>query len=256
MAEALATAATDQPSPIRIATPGPLPRCRWVHAGSVSYADGLRLQHDARTMVAAGTCRGVLLTLDHHPVITLGRAGGADNVRRDLLDRNGVLVVEAGRGGNVTCHNPGQLVVYPVLDLAAWRKDVVWYVRMLEEVVIRTLDVFGLSAGRKPGYTGVWLKDEKIAAIGVSVRKWITSHGLALNVDNDLTLFEAIVPCGIREFGVTSMDRAGVAVDPAEVRARLVEAFVAVFPCTLIDDSGAEFLSNPASKDWFCDPGE
>lgn len=210
-----------------------LPRCRWVDAGRVAYAEGLRLQEKARADVASGTCRGVVITLEHDPVITLGRAGGAGNVRRELAERSGVPVVEAGRGGNVTCHDPGQLVVYPVLDLAAWTKDVVWYVRGLEEVVIRTLATYGLRAGRKARYTGVWLGDEKIAAIGVSVRRWITGHGLALNVDNDLALFDMIVPCGIREFGVTSMARAGVAADLGDVRARLLDAFVTVFPCVL-----------------------
>ena len=211
------------------------PRCRWLRAGRLAYADGLRLQDEARDAVLSGVWQGVLITLEHEPIVTLGRGGGSENIRHAIIARDGVPMVDAGRGGNVTCHNPGQLVVYPVLDLGAWKKDVVWYVRSLEEVVIRTLATYGLHAGRKPRYTGVWLGDEKIAAIGVSVRRWVTGHGLALNVDNDLALFEAIVPCGIREFGVTNMVRAGVRADLAAVRARLADAFVSVFACALLD---------------------
>jgi len=167
----------------------------------------LLLQKQARGMVESGKYGGVLLLLEHLPVITAGRGGGKENLVASLSDLQsaGVEFIESDRGGNVTCHNPGQLVGYPVLDLSQWRQDVHWYVNRLEEVLIRTAAAYDLVAGRKARYTGVWIGNQKIAAIGVSVRRWITGHGFALNVQNDLELFQAIVPCGIEEFGVTSL---------------------------------------------------
>lgn len=210
--------------------------CLLVQPGVKGYDTGLALQQKARALVAAGGCDGVLILLEHHPVITIGRRGGAGNLLADpaWLTRRGVDVVHTDRGGDITCHNPGQLVGYPVFNLACWRQDIHWYVRSLEEAIIRTLAGYGLAAGRKPQYTGVWLEDEKVAAIGVSVRRWITGHGFALNIENDLNLFSAIVPCGIRDFGVTSLRRAGVAAPLPEVAVALAAQIAAVFACTLI----------------------
>ncbi len=202
-----------------------------LNAGLVSYEKGLLLQKQARGMVESGKYSGVLLLLEHLPVITAGRGGGKENLVASLaaLHSAGVEFIESDRGGNVTCHNPGQLVGYPVLDLSLWQRDVHWYVDRLEEVLIQTLEEYGLVAGRKAKYTGVWVGNRKIAAIGVSVRRWITGHGFALNVQNDLELFKAIVPCGIEEFGVTSLQKQGVAVDVKEVAAVLSNQFTAVF---------------------------
>mgnify|MGYP003620207712 FL=1 len=200
-------------------------------AGLVSYAEGLSLQKQARTLVEEGKYDGVLLLLEHRPVITAGRSGGRENLLAspaELADA-GVEFVESDRGGNVTCHNPGQLVGYPVLDLARWRQDVHWYVDRLEEVLIRTLAEYGVHAGRKARYTGVWVGNSKITAIGVSVRHWITGHGFALNVRNDLDLFRSIVPCGIEEFGVTSLQRLGVDVTLQEIAVCLSNQFCEVF---------------------------
>lgn len=208
--------------------------CLLVQPGLIDYPSGLLLQQAARTLVADGHHPGVLILLEHPPVITIGRAGGNDNLLADRqrLAAAGIAVVAADRGGNITGHNPGQLVGYPILDLRRWRQDVHWYADRLEEVIIRTLAGFGLTAGRKAKYTGVWLGDEKIAAIGLSVRQWISGHGFALNIDNDLSIFGGIVPCGIREFGVTSLRRAGAAADRAAVTAALTVAFADVFDCT------------------------
>ena len=210
-------------------------RCALIKAGRLEYDEGLILQGKARTAVSSGIWDGVFILLEHTPEYTIGRSGGKDNSKEDasILQAEGVQITAATRGGNVTCHNPGQIVGYPVLDLTKWRQDVHWYVDMLEEVIIETLATFGLRTGRKAKYTGVWLKNEKITAIGIAVKHWITYHGFALNVVNDLSLFSKIVPCGITEFGVTSLKKAGGVANREEVAAILIKKFSKVFACTL-----------------------
>lgn len=206
-----------------------------IRPGLVSYQEGLELQQQARQRVAGGDVAGVLILLEHQPVITTGRGGGRENLRTSLsgLQAERIEVVETNRGGNITCHNPGQLVGYPVLNLSRWQEDVHWYVEQLEEVLIRTVARYGIVAGRKARYTGVWAGNRKMAAIGVSVRNWITSHGFALNVNNDLALFQQIVPCGIEDFGVTSLQTAGVTATVTEVAAQIVTEFATVFAAEL-----------------------
>jgi lipoyl(octanoyl) transferase len=211
-------------------------------AGLVSYEKGLSLQKQARAMVESGQFAGILLLLEHRPVITAGRSGGRENLIASLseLQAAGVEFIESDRGGNVTCHNPGQLIGYPVLDLSHWRQDVHWYVNRLEEVLIQTLATYGIIAGRKSKYTGVWVENRKIAAIGVIVRRWITGHGFALNVQNNLALFNAIVPCGIEEFGVTSMQRQGLSVEMQDVENVLSNKFREVFAAVLTVETGGD----------------
>lgn len=206
-------------------------RCLLLQPGLVRYETGLVLQNEARSLVEEGRYDGVLILLQHPPVVTIGRGGGDENLvaHPAWYAARGIAVARTDRGGNITGHNPGQLIGYPIFDLAKWRRDVHWFVAALEEAIIRTLARHGLTAGRKAKYTGVWLDDEKIAAIGVSVRRWITGHGFALNVANDLALFDAIVPCGISEFGVTSLARAGVAAPIGDVAAALAAEMAAVF---------------------------
>ena len=206
-----------------------------IQPGLVTFAAGLELQQQARQIVSEGQLAGVLILLEHHPVITFGRSGGRENLVLPCARRSRQCVefVDADRGGNVTCHNPGQLVIYPVINLKFWQEDVHWYVEQLEEVLIKTLKVYGLIAGRKARYTGVWMGNRKIAAIGVNVRRWITGHGAALNVDNDLTLFQQIVPCGIQEFGVTSIHSLGVVPSMESVSQELVNCFAEVFDVTV-----------------------
>ncbi len=215
-------------------------RCLLLQPGLVSYDTGLILQNEARALVEAGRYDGILILLEHPPVITIGRGGGDENlvVHPAWLKARGITLARTDRGGNVTGHNPGQLVGYPIFDLAKWQPDVHWFVRTLEEAVIRTLARYGLVAGRKAKYTGVWLADEKIAAIGIAVRRWITGHGFALNIANDLDLFAAIVPCGIKEFGVTSLARAGVAVPVPQVAAALAAEIAAVFGLEYVEPRG------------------
>ena len=183
--------------------------------GLVAYDEGLALQQQLVEDRRAGRIGDTLLLLQHPPVITLGVRAKATTANviasPDVLAREGIAVVETGRGGDVTYHGPGQLVGYPILDLRPDRQDVHLYVRDLEERIIAAIKPFGITGGRVVGLTGVWVgppgREEKIAAIGVRISRWITSHGFALNVSPDLRHFGLIVPCGIADRGVTSMAR-------------------------------------------------
>ena len=192
-------AGPDVRRPLRVERPGLVP-----------YGDALDLQSSLVARRRSGEIPDTLLLLEHPHVITLGTSAHRENILIDDDDGRllGIDVFETGRGGDVTYHGPGQMVGYPILDLKPDRCDLHRYVRDLEEVLIRALAEFGIVAGRKEGLTGVWTGDEKIAAIGVRVSSgWITSHGFALNVNTDLSFFGSIVPCGITEYGVTSMRR-------------------------------------------------
>ena len=180
---------------------------RWL--GLVPYDDGLRSQEDAVEHLRSGEAPEQLLLLEHPHVFTLGRGADSSNILADSLQlqSNAVEVHETGRGGDVTYHGPGQLVGYPVINLKPDRCDVHRYVRDLEDVLIRTIADYGVTGTRIEGLTGVWVGNEKIAAIGVRIARWITSHGFALNVSTDLSYFKMIVPCGITDKGVTSLSR-------------------------------------------------
>ncbi|MGE0159191.1 MAG: lipoyl(octanoyl) transferase LipB [Gemmatimonadales bacterium] len=201
--------------------------------GVVPYADGLRLQDELVAQRRAGAVPDTLLLLEHPHVITLGsRADEADVlVDEDARRRMGIEVFEVGRGGGVTYHGPGQLVAYPILDLRTHGRDLHDYLRRLEEVLIRAAGAFDVRAWRRDGLTGVWTERGKLAAIGVRVSShWISSHGVALNVAEDLRFFETIVPCGIRGEGVTSLARElGRPVEIEAAQRAVVEAFAAVF---------------------------
>jgi lipoyl(octanoyl) transferase len=202
--------------------------------GVVAYADGLELQRELVERRKAGEIPDQLLLLEHPPVITLGVKTRNDRshvvATPQTLEEEGVEVFESGRGGDVTYHGPGQLVGYPILDLRPDRCDVHRYVRDLEEVIIRTAAAFGIAAGRSTGLTGAWVGDEKLAAIGVRIARWITSHGFALNVSTNLSHFGLIVPCGITDKGVTSLEKLlGRPVPMPDVEDAAIDAFCAVF---------------------------
>jgi lipoyl(octanoyl) transferase len=202
--------------------------------GVVPYGDALAMQRALVEERRAGRIADVLLLLQHPPVITLGVKGdgGRSNIvaAGERLAELGIEVSETGRGGDVTYHGPGQIVGYPIIDLRPDRCDVHRYVRDLEEVMIRVCADYGISAGRVQGLTGAWVGAEKIGAIGVRISRWVTSHGFAFNVSTNLQHFGLIVPCGIADRGVTSLERAsGRDLDIAEVEARVVEHFAAVF---------------------------
>lgn len=209
-----------------------------VERGVVPYDDGVALQQGLVDARKAGTIPDTLVLLEHPPVVTLGvkvRNSRAHVLATDdELSAAGVLLFQSGRGGDVTYHGPGQLVGYPILDLKPDRADAHRYVRDLEDVLIRVCATYGIDAGRQAGLTGVWVGDEKVAAIGVRLSRWVTSHGFALNVDPDLSHFSLIVPCGIQDRGVTSLARLiGRSVPMSQVRARVIEAFLEVFGHTL-----------------------
>ena len=202
--------------------------------GRVAYADALALQRSLVEERRAGCVPDLLLLVEHPDVITLGVKGdgGRSHITAspELLADLGVGVFEAGRGGDVTYHGPGQIVAYPIIDLRPDRCDVHRYVRDIEEVMIRVCAGYGVRAERIAGLTGVWVGDSKIGAIGIRISRWITSHGLAFNVSTDLSRFDLIVPCGIAGRGVTSLEReVGHTLDQAEVERLLIAEFSDVF---------------------------
>ena len=203
-------------------------------AGVVPYADALAMQRALVEERRAGRIPDLLLLLEHPAVITLGVKGdgGRSNVvaTPEHLAELGIEVSETGRGGDVTYHGPGQVVGYPILELEPDRRDVHRYVRDLEEVMIRVCAGYGVTAGRIKGKTGVWVGNEKIGAIGVRISRWITSHGFAFNVTTNLDHFNLIVPCGISDGGVTSLENVtGRRVPLAEVEDALVSHLCEVF---------------------------
>ena len=193
-------------------------RSLWVvDLGRLPYAEALELQRRvARARISGAIPEDVLLLVEHPPVVTLGRSSKDRHLvaSRELLTARGVDLFEVERGGDVTFHGPGQLVGYPIIDLKRHRQDLHWYLRQVEEGLIRGLGALGLAAGRSPGYTGVWAGDggeggwcRKIASIGVHARDWVTWHGFALNVSTELSYFDLIVPCGIPGVTMTSVRR-------------------------------------------------
>lgn len=202
--------------------------------GSVPYADALEMQRSLVEDRRAGRVPDLLLLLQHPPVLTIGVKGdgGRSNVlaSAEVLAARGVSVHETGRGGDVTYHGPGQIVGYPILDLRPDRCDVHRYVRDLEEVMIRVARRYGIDAGRIAGLTGTWVGAEKLGAIGVRISRWITSHGFAFNVSTDLDDFSLIVPCGIGDKGVTSLEQLlGRPITVEEVEPIVADEFAAVF---------------------------
>lgn len=175
-----------------------------IEAGTVPYQDALAWQRQlADDRIAGRLDHDVLLLLEHPPVVTLGR----NSHQAHVLQPAGVDVIEVERGGDVTYHGPGQLVGYPILDLGAYKKDLHWYLRTLEQALIEALAALGIPGERNTGFTGVWTRGRKIASIGIHVKQWVTWHGFALNVTTDLADFERIVPCGIQGVEMTSVER-------------------------------------------------
>jgi lipoyl(octanoyl) transferase len=211
--------------------------CWVVDLGLVPYGEGLELQRRLVAARKASEIPDVLLLCQHPHVITMGRSGKRENLlsSEPALRQMGVTFCETDRGGDVTYHGPGQLVGYPILNLAGIRRDVVWYVRQLEEAMIgATLD-FGIAAVRIPGKTGVWVEasggaPRKLAAIGVHLSRWVTSHGFAYNVSTDLRYFDLIVPCGIPDCRAVSLEQLlGRTIEVREAATRIAARFAQVF---------------------------
>ena|SRR5579871_2192966 len=208
--------------------------CELRDLGRLGYAEAFELQRQFVDKRKRGDIPDQLLMVEHPPVITMGRNAHAENVLADaeLLSRAGIEFHHTDRGGDVTYHGPGQVVGYPIFDLREWKRDVVAYVRGIEEVLIGALSQFDIRSRRLEGATGVWVSTPgglaKIAAIGVHISRWVTSHGFALNVDTDLSYFRYIVPCGLTK-PVTSMRAVGSAATREQVVAALADSFARVF---------------------------
>lgn len=198
--------------------------------GSMRFAEAYALQQDLVARRKQGLDQDHLLFVEHPHVVTMGRNGHAENLLagEELLARAGIEFHHTDRGGDVTYHGPGQVVAYPVFDLKGWKRDVGAYVRGLEQVVIDTLADFGIEGERVQGCTGVWVNGAKVCAIGVHLSRWITSHGLALNVTTDLSYFRYIVPCGLTK-PVTSLFELGCRATRDEVIARLIRHFELIY---------------------------
>jgi lipoyl(octanoyl) transferase len=221
-----------------------MPELLIVPLGRMGYGEALELQRSvARSRIAGEIVEDVLLLVEHPPVVTLGRTAKGRHVvaSPEFLRARGVEVFEVERGGDVTFHGPGQLVGYPIIDLKRHRLDLHWYLRQVEEALIRSLAEYGIPAERHSGYTGVWTRGRKIASIGVHARDWVTWHGFALNVATDLSWFDLIVPCGIDGVIMTSMaretDRPQLTV--AAVEEPIARSFGEVFSLTPVPASAA-----------------
>jgi lipoyl(octanoyl) transferase len=198
--------------------------------GRMSYSDAFAIQQQIASERKQGTGVDHLLFVEHPHVVTIGRNGHEENVLapEETLRRAGIELHETDRGGDVTYHGPGQIVAYPIVDLREWKRDVGAFVRAIEQVLIDTLTDFGIEGRRIAKLTGVWVEERKIAAIGIHLSRWISTHGWALNVSTDLRYFRYIVPCGLAR-PVTSMAELGVQADPEDVKAALARHFGKTF---------------------------
>lgn len=202
------------------------------YLGNRNYSEAFYLQKETITKRLQNETNDTLYLLEHPHVVTIGKMGHGENllVSDNEAKRLGVEIHKTDRGGDITYHGPGQLVGYPIINLQNFRKDVKWYLEMLEQSLIDTLSEFGIASKRIEGYTGVWVEDRKIASIGVRVEKWVTSHGFALNVNTDLDYFKLIVPCGLADKPVTSMEKeSGHKLELNQVADKFKENFKRVF---------------------------
>jgi lipoyl(octanoyl) transferase len=223
--------------------------CHIVELGLIGYSEAWALQKRLVAARKTNAIEDVLLLCEHPHVITLGRNGKREHLlaSEHILKQKGVELQVTDRGGDITYHGPGQIVGYPILNLGAIRRDVVWYVRMLEEAMIRATAEFGVEAVREDGKTGIWVRAansaEKLAAIGVHISRWVTSHGFAYNVSTDLRFFDLIVPCGIADRKATSLEKIlGRSIERKEVAPQLVKHLGRVFGLEMKQASRQELL--------------
>ncbi|TVP63952.1 MAG: lipoyl(octanoyl) transferase [Nodularia sp. (in: Bacteria)] len=212
-------------------------RCLLFNAGLMPYIDGLLWQRSLlQERIHNPSLDDILILLEHPPVYTWGQGSNPEFLKD--LDQSKFDVHRVERGGEVTYHCPGQVVGYPILNLHYYRKDLHWYLRQLEEVLIRVLAVYGLTGDRLPGFTGVWLEGRKVAAIGIKVSRWITMHGFAFNVCPDMTGFQQIIPCGIADKPVASLAEWIPGITCQEVRVNIAQCFAEVFNVELVESMG------------------
>lgn len=203
-------------------------RIKIIDLGFLDYKNSWNYQKELQKKVLIGDCSDSIIFVEHDSVYTFGKNSDKSNL---LVSKNTkIKIYETERGGEITYHGPGQIVCYPILNLKNFKQSVTWYMRALEEVIIETLKLFNIKATRKDGLTGVWVKDEKIGAQGVRMTKWVTMHGFALNVNTDLRFFNDIIPCGIKDFGVTSIEKIiGKEQDLSLVKEHILISFAKVF---------------------------
>ena len=216
-----------------------------VDLGLLGYTQAYALQKRVVAARKAGAVEDVLLLCEHAHVITLGRNGKLENLLASerVLRQKGVEFHATDRGGDITYHGPGQIVGYPILNLGAIRRDIVWYVRTLEEAMIRATAEFGITAEREPGRTGVWVQAGKLAAIGVHISRWVSSHGFAYNVSTDLRNFDLIVPCGMADRQATSLEKLlGRNVQERDVAPRITRHLGALLGLEIQEVSRKELL--------------
>jgi lipoyl(octanoyl) transferase len=210
----------------------------WLDLGTEDYDRAFAIQTRLHALRLAGAIPDTAVVLEHTPCVTFGRAAHLEHILATPreLEAAGITVHPTDRGGDVTYHGPGQVVMYAFVDLIGYGKDVHAHARRLEQVVIDVLASFGVEAGRKPQYPGIWTEEGKIGAIGIKVKRWVTLHGISLNVSPDMMHFALIVPCGLGDRDVTSLTRLlGRPVEVAEVKAGLRNAFERVFDVVLVD---------------------
>lgn len=203
-------------------------RIKIIDLGFLDYKNSWNYQKELQKKVLIGDCSDSIIFVEHDSVYTFGKNSDKSNL---LVSKDSkIKIYETERGGEITYHGPGQIVCYPILNLKNFKQSVTWYMRALEEVIIETLKLFNIKALRKDGLTGVWVKDEKIGAQGVRMTKWVTMHGFALNVNTDLRFFNDIIPCGIKDFGVTSIEKIiGKEQDLSLVKEHILISFAKVF---------------------------
>ncbi len=211
-----------------------------IKTGNIHYKKAYNMQLELLEKRKNDEINDTLLLVEHPPVFTIGTSGTSDNitVSKDFLKKSGIDVFETNRGGDITYHGPGQIVGYPILNLKEHKKDLHWLLRSYEEIFIRLLKKeYDITAERIKGLTGVWVGDEKITAIGVGVRHWITYHGFAFNINPNLNHFSYIIPCGIQDKGVTSLEKIlGYEVEEKEVMEKVIKYFAEVFNMEVLDD--------------------
>ena len=203
-------------------------RIKIIDLGFLDYKNSWNYQKELQKKVLIGDCSDSIIFVEHDSVYTFGKNSDKSNL---LISKDSkIKIYETERGGEITYHGPGQIVCYPILNLKNFKQSVTWYMRALDEVIIETLKLFKIKATRKDGLTGVWVKDKKIGAQGVRMTKWVTMHGFALNVNTDLRFFNDIIPCGIKDFGVTSIEKIiGKEQDLSLVKEHILISFAKVF---------------------------
>lgn len=224
-------------------------KLEYLNLGVIPYAEAWELQKSIMVQRKAEKTEDVLILLEHPHTYTLGKVAKREHLlfSESELQQKHISTFDIDRGGDITYHGPGQIVGYPIINLKNWYADSHKYLRTLEEVIMKVLEEFGIAAGRNPKYTGVWVDDRKIAAIGIKISSWITMHGFAFNVNTDLSLFDGIIPCGIKEKDVTSLQElTGQPQDIQIIKQKILRHFMEIFDYTDVAtlDNAGKYLIN------------